>query len=408
MHIIILCLCVFMLLVSISRFKTQSFPIFSLVSLMIVAIAFPLLRMSKSCIFFDLLCNKQYRWQLPVLCVGFLAFLSLFLLYVIRERAKRQLRELRKKAMKDFKQAWLQDIQGQTRLDKLDELKGLCIDIRQRNIDAERNRTDETHTNRLFHWLNMRARENLFTKDGKRLQRENNLDELFKDAQALNKPVHEQIKSIMSRCGTRSKFDFEPGPIKRPQRAIEKIVRRYHRQPRYLTDIVRCRVYVEDIQSIDQFVQDLRSDGMLNICFLKNRIDDEYDAKQTFGFRDLQLNLEAGWSNGNIVPKKDWDLNTRKHVCEVQVMLRSFRKVIENSDFGLKWENVGTAKPTLGRELQNDKLTAVLQQKTELDATEWKNCGINDLRHDDFIKAGDSYFKPSDSRYETLRDLAGT
>ena len=88
-------------------------------------------------------------------------------------------------------------------------------------------------------------------------------------------------------------------------------------------------------------------------------------------------------------------------------MLRSFRTVIENMQFGLKWNNVGTTTPT-GNELINDKLTAVLQQKTELDATEWKNCGINDLRHDHFIKAGDSYFKPSDSRYETLRDLAGT
>ena len=49
-----------------------------------------------------------------------------------------------------------------------------------------------------------------------------------------------------------------------------------------------------------------------------------------------------------------------------------------------------------------------LQQKTELDATEWKRCGINDWRHDDFIEAGDCYFKPTDMRYETLRDLAGT
>ena len=168
---------------------------------------------------------------------------------------------------------------------------------------------------------------------------------------------------------------------------------RYHRQPRYLTDIVRCRVYVEDIQSIVQFVKALHSNTMLKICFLKNRIDDEYDAKKSFGFRDLQLNLEAGWSNGKIVPKSNWESQSaHMHVCEVQVMFKSFRTVIEKTASGLKWKDVGTDKPAKGRELINDGLKAILQQKTELNVTEWEDCGIDDLRHDDFIEAAHLFF----------------
>ena len=109
-----------------------------------------------------------------------------------------------------------------------------------------------------------------------------------------------------------------------------------------------------------------------------------------------------------LVLKENWDQQTHKHVCEVQVILGCFRKVIENPASGLNWEGVGTAKPAQGRELTNDGLAAILQQKTELSDTEWEKCGIHDLRYDDFIKVGDAYYKPTDSRYEALRDLTGT
>ena len=238
------------------------------------------------------------------------------------------------KAKEYFDRVW----KGQNE-SRLKELRDLCKGI-QEEIDSERKIMDETHTNRdLFHWLKNRAHDNLFTEDGKRLQRKNDLDVLFKDAQRLNKHVHNEIKKIVTHSGTKSKFDFVSGPIKRPQRAIEKIVRRYHRQPRYLTDIVRCRVYVEDLESIVQFVQNLRSNSTLNICFLKNRIDDDYDAKESFGFRDLQLNLEAGWSNGKIVPKENWESESaRTHVCEVQVMLKSFRDIVERTAWDSRYE----------------------------------------------------------------------
>ena len=102
-----------------------------------------------------------------------------------------------------------------------------------------------------------------------------------------------------------------------------------------------------------------RSD-VFNICSLKNRLVDKYDVTESFGFRDLQLNLEVGWSNGKIVPKENWgSQNVRKHVCEVQVMIKSFRDIIDNTASGFKWKNVGTAKPAQGRQLINDGLAAI-------------------------------------------------
>ena len=65
---------------------------------------------------------------------------------------------------------------------------------------------------------------------------------------------------------------------------------------------------------------------------------------------------------------------------------------------GQKWKNYGKIKPELGRELtSNTCLTEALKHGAEFSAGEWREFGINDLRHGDFIKSGDDYFKPADS-----------
>ena len=98
----------------------------------------------------------------------------------------------------DYDEAW-----EEQDMEDLERLKELCKKIKS-DIDSERNRTDGMHKNRLLHWLNIRAGHNLFTKDGKRLQRMHNaggskhpvgdLDDLFEHAQALN------IGSRMVQC----------------------------------------------------------------------------------------------------------------------------------------------------------------------------------------------------------------
>jgi len=64
-----------------------------------------------------------------------------------------------------------------------------------------------------------------------------------------------------------------------------------------------------------------------------------------------------------------------------------------------QWQNVGTTKPT-GRELSNSKLATELQRKLDFTPEEWGSYGIADVDADDFIKAGDSYFKPAEDRHQ--------
>ena len=113
---------------------------------------------------------------------------------------------------------------------------------------------------------------------------------------------------------------------------------------------MRCRVVFKDIRSILAFVQDIQSrswgydsaatqDGgvsprIFKICGLKNRLDPDDDAVKTFGFRDLQLNLEVGFKDGKIEPCQEppgaaWGPGVRQHICEVQVLLKSFDEVLK-------------------------------------------------------------------------------
>ena len=63
-----------------------------------------------------------------------------------------------------------------------------------------------------------------YTKGGKHLQREEKIDLLFQHAQLINSLFHDELKKLLNSFG--DGCHFEPGPIKTPQRALEKIVRR--------------------------------------------------------------------------------------------------------------------------------------------------------------------------------------
>ena len=78
---------------------------------------------------------------------------------------------------------------------------------------------------------------------------------------------------------------------------------------------------------------------------------------------------------------------------------RSFAKPNESA-LGLKWQDVGTIRPLEGRELSNPDLAFALTRSTNFKKEDWDAVGITDLRSTDFIKAGASYFKPSECEDE--------
>jgi len=62
---------------------------------------------------------------------------------------------------------------------------------------------------------------------------------------------------------------------------------------------------------------------------------------------------------------------------------------------GAKWLCAGATPPPTGRRLENTELARALTLKTEFSQMEWNAFGISDLHVDDFIQAGERYFKPA-------------
>eukprot|EP00966_Prymnesium_polylepis_P132211 3057337-Prymnesium_polylepis.1 len=56
---------------------------------------------------------------------------------------------------------------------------------------------------------------------------------------------------------------------------------------------------------------------------------------------------------------------------------------------------MGAARPAGGRERKSERLCDALAARTEFTQTEWESFGIDDLRLDDVIEVGASYFQPS-------------
>lgn len=61
---------------------------------------------------------------------------------------------------------------------------------------------------------------------------------------------------------------------------------------------------------------------------------------------------------------------------------------------GLKWRKVGANQTTQGMGLNNNELREALKRKTEFTQQEWEAFKIADLCRNDYIKVGDSYFRP--------------
>jgi hypothetical protein len=85
---------------------------------------------------------------------------------------------------------------------------------------------------------------------------------------------------------------------------------------------------------------------------------------------------------------------------------------------GLKWQRIGAVAPKQGRVLTNPNLTTAISERTvaqavvqrrqnqprpaaEFTREEWAAFGVTDLRVDDYIWCGNSYFQPADVLFGT-------
>eukprot|EP00293_Proteomonas_sulcata_P003654 CAMPEP_0184326560 /NCGR_PEP_ID=MMETSP1049-20130417/142629_1 /TAXON_ID=77928 /ORGANISM="Proteomonas sulcata, Strain CCMP704" /LENGTH=332 /DNA_ID=CAMNT_0026648763 /DNA_START=182 /DNA_END=1180 /DNA_ORIENTATION=- len=93
---------------------------------------------------------------------------------------------------------------------------------------------------------------------GKFLQRRDDMEQLFSHAEYINDAFQEFIEQfVVNHCASTTSFEIVRGPVKHPARAMEKVVRTYHRNTASLTDLVRSTVVFDDIHKLFDFLPKL-------------------------------------------------------------------------------------------------------------------------------------------------------
>ena len=68
---------------------------------------------------------------------------------------------------------------------------------------------------------------------------------------------------------------------------------------------------------------------------------------------------------------------------------------------GSEWENIGTTMPARGKEVVRDELSRTLLSKTRFTSQELEDMGCGNLLCSNYVKVGESYFKPSAGGYDS-------
>jgi len=92
-----------------------------------------------------------------------------------------------------------------------------------------------------------------YARTGKYRQRMRNVDLLFEEAAMLNDHFLSMLDELMS--NKTSSQGLIRGPVKRPDRALQKARRRYFMDQRCLTDLVRCCILSPDIHDVDRCLE---------------------------------------------------------------------------------------------------------------------------------------------------------
>ena len=196
-----------------------------------------------------------------------------------------------------------------------------------------------------------------YGRTGKRRQETSNIDALFHEAMLISPVFFHELDSVLERAATqdgmrssgfsgdRSSFLLRQAPIKRPFRALEKIVRKYYADPCCLTDLVRCTVLLDSISEIQICLDAILSNSRTSIpqetnqdalesmieeesvkTFVLTSIKDNLHSQADSQRQSICLNLEVAWdgaagsSHIQLLPVNEWNQHphsVRRHICEV-------------------------------------------------------------------------------------------
>lgn len=165
------------------------------------------------------------------------------------------------------------------------------------------------------------------------------LDQVYAQARIMHVVMKEKVKTwaLASRAMIRSSSggfmryvdaagdaDLERqlrwGQVKSTSRAIQKQLRNYSGDPSRLVDVCRQALVFESIAELHTCVETIMADSEVRLVRVKNRLDHEFDASASLGYRDVALNLQ-------IHNQFTTSLCVNHHVCELQLVPYVFAKV---------------------------------------------------------------------------------
>jgi hypothetical protein len=114
------------------------------------------------------------------------------------------------------------------------------------------------------------------------------------------------------------------GGVKTIQRAMEKVQRSYCEDVSCLVDLCRQSITFESPGDVSTCLAAIAADPAVAIARIKNRLDPQYDAAKSAGYRDVAINLR-------MVCPEARNLNLDQHVCEVQLILKAFAELKNDS-----------------------------------------------------------------------------
>ena len=163
---------------------------------------------------------------------------------------------------------------------------------------------------------------------------------LLKDAQNAKKRLDAFVVDIVKGVkGVEPKF----APLKSVERALVKVYEKYDCRFDMLTDMARVTVVCVDEHALKNILTKLKAavdDEITRISRIKFRLDEEFDAMEAGGYRDILVNLA-------FPPQEDKE---NEHIVELQLNLEKFVEVKSGG---------GHASYTVGRMLQAFDTAAV-------------------------------------------------
>eukprot|EP00747_Dinoflagellata_sp_TGD_P001676 gnl/TRDRNA2_/TRDRNA2_102323_c1_seq1.p1 gnl/TRDRNA2_/TRDRNA2_102323_c1~~gnl/TRDRNA2_/TRDRNA2_102323_c1_seq1.p1 ORF type:complete len:318 (-),score=37.78 gnl/TRDRNA2_/TRDRNA2_102323_c1_seq1:164-1117(-) len=135
---------------------------------------------------------------------------------------------------------------------------------------------------------------------------------LYAQAFAVNEHFQDKCSGWASGLG-----NHKPASVKKQNRAIQKLWRTYHGNPRLLTDLVRSSIVCDTLTDVLLVLRRVHADPTAGILRVKNRFDPKYDSSLSGGYRNLSLNLI-------VVDEHTSQACTASHICELQLSLREF------------------------------------------------------------------------------------